>query len=353
MIDLTKSPVASPLVHDVPVDPGMSWVKDARPAIEPPPDEAVADPRPEARWPAKAVRTGVSGVVSPRVVRLRQGGYRLFYTQILPRPDFPDGANDYENSTARILSAASIDGETWTPEPGVRLSPQQGGAGDWRVASSEVVPVAGDSSRLRMYYEACPGTQSQQNSIRSAVSDDEGLTWSVEPGTRLQVEGENFMAARIVFLDERRSRLYCCQRGVGIVSAVSDDGLVFRQEPGVRIAQDGPFDRVAAFACDIVRLPSGAYAMYYAGYAAANRAYILRADSEDGLSWRKAERPVVSPGPAGAWDAVKSSEVSLFRLPGGDAGSPRFRMVYEACDGTAKGERGVWRIAGATSAGVV
>ena len=89
--------------------------------------------------------------------------------------------------------------------------------------------------------------------------------------------------------------------------------------------------------------------MYYAGYATANRAYILRAESHDGLLWRKVDVPVVSPG-SGAWDAVKSSEVSLFRLPCGAAEIPRFRMVYEACDGTAAGERGVWRIASATSA---
>jgi hypothetical protein len=315
--------------------------------IEPPPD-GVVEPLPETRWPTHALRTGVCGVVSPRVVRLRSGGFRLFYSQILPRAGCPAGANDYDNASSRILSAFSPDGQTWTPEPGVRLSPQQGGAGEYRVVSSEVVPIAGEASRLRMYFECCPGPQTEQNSIRSAVSDDEGLTWSVEPGARFAVAGQNFMAPRIIFLDERRSRLYCCQNGVGIVSAVSDDGVNFQREPGVRIAQGGENDRVAAFACDILVLPCGDFVMYYAGYAAANRAYILRAESHDGLLWRKVKAPVVSPG-SGAWDAVKSSEVSLFRLPGGVGQVPRFRMVYEACDGTAAGERGVWRIASAAT----
>jgi hypothetical protein len=351
MIDLTQSPLASPLLHHVSVDPGTAWVKDAAAAIEPPPDD-VADPRPETRWPTSAKRTGVCGVVSPRVVKLRDGRFRMFYTQILPRLGFPAGANDYDNASARILSATSTDGETWTPEPGVRLTPQQGGAGDFRVASSEVVPVAGSASKLRMYFESCPGTQAVQNAIRSAVSEDDGLTWTVEPGARVTAVGKNFMAARIVFLDERRSRLYVCQSGVGIISAVSDDGVTFQIEPGVRVAQGGRYDGGAAFACDIMRLPGGAYVMYYAGYASANRAYILRATSSDGLSWRKAEQPVISPGPSGAWDAVKSSEVCVFRRSGDAKKPPVFRMVYEACDGTAPNDRGVWRIASATSVAV-
>lgn len=351
MIDLAFAAGARHLVHAVPGDPGITWAKDPRPAVEPPPDD-VADPAPEASWPATARRSGACGVVSPRVVRLQHGGYRLFYTQLLPRPGFPAGANDYDNATSRILSASSRDGVTWTPDEGVRLTPRQGGAGDYRVVSSEVVPHLGDPARLRMYFESCAGPQSTRNAIRSAVSADQGTTWTVEPGSRLEGAGANFMAPRVVFLEDGRCRLYCCERDVGIVSAVSVDGVGFTREPGVRIAQDGPFDTVAAFACDVVRLPDGSaarYAMYYAGYGAPDRAHILRAESDDGLTWRKLAAPVIAPGPAGAWDAAKASEVSLFRLPPGAGNDPVFRMVYEACDGTAPGARGVWRIAGATS----
>ena len=137
MMDLSQSPAASPLAQTVPTDPGTSWVKDAEVAVDAPPDSEVA-PMPEAQWPAEAVRTGVYGAVSPRAVAVPGGGYRLYYTQILPRPGFPAGANDYQNATTRILSAISPDGSTWTPEPGVRLSPQEGGAGEFRVVSCEV-----------------------------------------------------------------------------------------------------------------------------------------------------------------------------------------------------------------------
>ena len=346
MIDLTRSRSASPLVHTVAADPGILWTKEAAVAIEVPPDDDV-DPQPAASWPAQAPRTGICGTVAPRVLALPGGGYRMYYSQILPRPGFPAGANDYDQSTTRILSAFSTDGLKWTPEPGVRLSPQAGGAGEFRVVSSEVVPV-GDGRWLRMYFECCVGPQSVTNSIRSALSTDGGLDWKLEPGVRLEAAGHNLSSPRIVFLSEGRCRLYYYDRGRGIVSAVADaGGLVFQPEPGVRIAQDGTYDSHAAFACEIVCVADAGYVMYYAGYSQSNRAYILRATSDDGLVWTKSAEPVIAPGPGG-WDAAKCSEMCLIPLPQ-SAGPMRYRLLYEACDGTATDQRGVWRIASATS----
>ena len=102
------------------------------------------------QWPPEAARTGLCGAVSPRLVALAEGGYRLYYTQILPRADHPAGANDYDNATTRILSALSTNGLSWMPEPGVRLTAEQGGAGPFRVVSSEVVPVPDAAHRMRM-----------------------------------------------------------------------------------------------------------------------------------------------------------------------------------------------------------
>ena len=210
------------------MDPGIQWTSTSV-AIDAPPDSDT-EPSPAARWPAGAERSGLCGAVSPRVVALPEGGYRMYYTQILPRAECPAGANDYDNASSRILSATSTDGANWKAEAGVRLSPQQGGAGSFRVVSSEVVPVLGDSKRLRMYFECCPGGQSQPNSIRSAVSDN-GLGWTVEPGERLAFADRNVSAPRIVFLDDGRCRLYCNERGRGIISAVSEEGLHFEIEP--------------------------------------------------------------------------------------------------------------------------
>ncbi len=351
MIDLMQSLVASPLLHTVRTDPGIVWKKDAVAAVDAPPDSET-EPLPESRWTTSETRTGICGVVGPRVVGLPDGGYRLYYTQILPRPGFPAGANDYDHSTTRILSAHSTDGIYWTPEPGVRLSPQLGGAGDSRVVSSEVVPTD-TPGRWRMYYECCPGTQAQMNSIRSAVSSDGGLTWIPEPGTRLEQNGRNYSAPRMLFLPDGRCRLYCLERdengnGRGIISALSSDGgLTFQQEVGVRIAQDTVHDALVAFACEIICVDDR-YVMYYAGYSQPRRAYILRAVSDDGLTWQKDPEPVLFPEPGGL-DAAKCSEMCVLKLRHPNADPTGYRMLYEACDGTAENERGVWRIASATS----
>ena len=193
MINLAASPTASPAVHTPPMAPGVQWTSDSC-AIDAPPDNDL-DPSPDVQWPPEAARTGLCGAVSPRVVALAEGGYRLYYSQILPRTGLPAIANDYDDATTRILSATSIDGATWEPESGVRPSPRQGGAGDYRVSSSEVVPVLGESGKLRMYFECCSGTQSQPNSIRSALSED-GLNWEVERGNRIEVKGSNVSASR-------------------------------------------------------------------------------------------------------------------------------------------------------------
>ena len=65
-------------------------------------------------------------------------------TITIGRFTFPKGANDYDNVTSRILSAASSDGVTWIADSGVRLTRQAGCAGDFRVVSAEVVPTPDD-----------------------------------------------------------------------------------------------------------------------------------------------------------------------------------------------------------------
>ncbi|MCC7333802.1 MAG: hypothetical protein IT422_01825 [Pirellulaceae bacterium] len=345
MIDLSKCSAASPWVQTVDADPGVLWSKDAAVAIDAPPDPDTTQ-RPEATWSREDCRTGICGVVSPRVLALSGGGYRMYYSQMLPRPGYPAGANDYDNASTRILSAWSQDGNAWVPEPGVRLSPQEGGAGEFRVVSSEVVPV-GDGRRLRMYFECCAGSQAVTNSIRSATSSD-GLKWTMDRGVRVESEGHNYASPRIVFLDDGRCRMYLFDRGQGIISLVSSDGLEFHPEPGLRIAQDGAYDSLCAFAPEIVRVVDADYVMYYAGYCRSDRADILRAVSTDGLTWKKDAVPVISPGPGG-WDVAKASEMCLIRLPGVATAPPCYRMFYEACDGTAPNSRGVWRIASATS----
>ena len=85
-----------------------------------------------------------------------------------------------------------------------------------------------------------------------------------------------------------------------------------------------------------------------AGKFESSRADILRAVSSDGLNWTKEAEPVIASGARrlGCREVVRD-------VPHPSAGNsesdPRYRMFYEACDGTATNARGVWRIAAATS----
>jgi hypothetical protein len=345
MVDLTQADSGSPAMHTVASDPGLAWTKRSAPAIEAAPDDDTS-PAPDARWPTDAPRTGVCGSVSPRVLRLVDGSYRLYYTQILPRPGFPAGANDYDNATTRILSATSVDGVLWTPEPGVRLTPQQAGAGEFRVVSAEVVPFPGDAGRLRMYFEACAGPQRLASSIRSATSAD-GLTWTVDPGVRLGGDGGNLSAVRIIFLDDGRMRMYVNKRGSGIISAVSSDGGTTFSEEGARFAFDP-----SAFALDVVRLPDGSYRGYYSSHdpsrppTLGGSQQIVSVLSADGLEWRPDGTAIV-PTPGGL-DAAKCSEMCTFPLPASaPGGKPGHGILYEGCDGTTADARGVWRVVAA------
>ena len=330
--------------HTVSNDPGTIWAKDTKPAVDTPPD-GETDPAPESAWPASAARTGIYGVVTPHVVPAASDGWRMYYTQILPRPGYPAGANDYDNATTRILSATSAEGVTWSPEAGVRLTASQGGAGDYRVVSPEVVPLTDGSERLRMYFECNPGAQSVASSIRSALSDDGGTTWAVEPGERFSAGG-SYNSPRIIFLDDGRWRLYCSDRGVGIVSAISEDGgVTFEREAGERIVPTTSYEAMTTFAPEVLRITGGGYRMYFAGYSAMDCAHVLSATSEDGLHWDKEPEPVIAPG--GPLDRSKCSEMCVMPIETNDG--PAFRMFYEACDGTAPDERGVWRIISATA----
>ena len=128
---------------------------------------------------------------------------------------------------------------------------------------------------------------------------------------------------------------------------------MFGKVETVCIRQELPEESVTVYAPEVVRfrLKNGSYGwrMYYAGWGGPpTRGYILSATSHDGMMWTKDANPVLQPG--GIWDKVKCSEPCVFALPSGDGGDGGggYRLLYEACDGSAAGETGVWRILGAT-----
>lgn len=123
-----------------------------------------------------------------------------------------------------------------------------------------------------------------------------------------------------------------------IVSAISDDGLHFVPEPGVRIAQVGAMQDYAVYAIEALRLGNGTFRCYYAGWSQNPlHGRIFTATSVDGLMWQRDETPCIDFG--GRFAELKVSEPCVIDLPDG-----RIRMFYEGCD-----NEGNWRILGATA----
>lgn len=363
--------------HVVTRDPQSvgKFVKDSAVVADVPPD-SVTSPEPDlggifrsSGASSEERRTGFWRTITPNVVPLSNSCWRLYYTQSGHDLEYNKNKTGVPNSPARVLSAISTDAETWHPEPGVRLAPHENGA-SLRALCPDVVPTH-DGRGWRMFYEAQPAgipgcSHVPPSCVRSAISTD-GLTFVPEFGVRLgNPRGkDSYGSPRCVYMPNGAARLYAHRNtphGAEIISATcaSPDEIAgppdFRFE-GVCIAQELDFETLTVYAPEVVRWKrpddTWGWRMYYAGWAQSNlgtRGYILTAVSEDGSagSWTKDFAPVLKPG--ARLDRVKCSEPCVYELPSKGQRRTSFRLMYEACDGTADGETGVWRILSATAA---
>lgn len=142
----------------------------------------------------------------------------------------------------------------------------------------DIVSLGG--TKLRAYFM-------QGGSIGSLRSANGGRSWTVEPGVR--VRGSHPAA---VALAGGAVRLYFTT-GREVRSAISEDGLAFEEEPGIRLAAGGKNDPASIAHPHVVALPGGGYRMYYDGERAPRPNgpsfghAILSAVSKNGLAWRK------------------------------------------------------------------
>jgi hypothetical protein len=333
------------------VPPGRSWTKE--------PGARVAASRPLDR----------SKIQAPGVVRLPTGGFRLFYTAVGPGKPYP-------KCQGYILSAVSDDGLRFEPEAGIRVVPQPDVPHmSRRVLAPSVARLA--DGRWRMYFES-RGPADRPTVICSATSSDL-LEWTIESGIRLQGPVD-VGGPRFAVLPDGRGRIYCFERSShGVVSAITEDGLTFGWEPGVRLARGQAHQESAGITAAEV-IPSetagGQWTMFYSAwqnvppgtivpphpsqdpdaeaaggsedFAAASiaadmagyRSRIFIAMSQDGLTWQRRGLAIEGEGPGQPGiDAVHAEDMSLVRLA-----DRRYRMYYAACDAT-----GTWRIASALS----
>jgi hypothetical protein len=318
-------------------------------------------------------------VQAPCVVRVPEGGYRLFYTAVGP-------AKPYATCQGYILSAFSCDGLQFDPEPGIRVAPQPAVPHmTLRVLAPTVARCA--DGHWRMYFES-RGSADRPTVICSAVSDDL-LHWKHEDGIRL--EGfDGVGGPRYLLLPDGRGRIYCFasepvavasgheDRRQSIVSAASSDGLNFAFEPGYRLRdRQAEHDTAGITAAEVIP-PQGndSWTMFFSAWQdvpagtevplhpsrdpdAANtglsddfsatsiasdmagyRSRIFTAYSQDGLVWERAGCVIEGGGyNSDELDAVHSEDMSLVEI-----GDCLYRMYYAACD-----RNGNWRIASAVA----
>lgn len=294
-------------VHFHETDPGVRWTKDATPAIEFNP------------------LVPSNGVLTPNVVALAEGGYRMYYTGFAPGTTKTD-------LLGHILSAYSADGSAWTLDEGVRVD-VHGPHASQRTLCPDVVPIPGGG--YRMYYEA--RTPDAPTVILSATSGD-GLAWNLDHGVRIGDGVWSYGSPRCVYFPTDRGLVYrlyfhhysfplasALDAQNHIVSAVSPDGLNFEIEPGVRIAQETERETYAVYAPEVVRLGDGSFRMFYAGWAEGIDGGIFTAVSGDGVEWTKSPEAVLDLDVE--LDCRMVSEPCVIELPDG-----RCRMFYEARD---------------------
>jgi hypothetical protein len=142
--------------------------------------------------------------------------------------------------------------------------------------------------------------------------------WRKEPGARIEgsraLDRSKVQAPCIVRAPEGGYRLFYTAVGPGkpfadcqgyVLSAVSQDGLRFEPEPGIRVAPDPALAHMSlrVLAPSLTQLPDGRWRMYFEGRGRADRPTVIgSAVSGDQLNWK------VEPG---------------IRLDGG-VGAPRF-----------------------------
>jgi hypothetical protein len=120
--------------------------------------------------------------------------------------------------------------------------------------------------RYRMYYNRPAG---QRKEVRSAISED-GLHFKQEPGLRFARNGP--MESAMVMQVGPRWVLWAGP--LGQVAAVSEDGLSFREDADLRIARD--FNPKSG-----VQLPGGGYRVF----GSPGKGRSASAFSKDGRSW--------------------------------------------------------------------
>lgn len=184
-----------------------------------------------------------------------------------------------------------------------------------KYADADVVRL--DDGRLRIYYSLEPEVPGFEGQVYSAVSSD-GITWTKEEGIRMKWAtfpsviklSDPKKAPKLPSGKIAKWRMYFQgftggsshkHPEIGIMSAISEDGLNWVREDGfrIKIGQQGEYDTKHVASPTVIELPDGTFLMVYRGSAGQNRFgkvdpktgkpapidYLISATSSDGLNW--------------------------------------------------------------------
>ncbi len=152
--------------------------------------------------------------------------------------------------------------------------------------------VSSGSGQYRLYFGDVPESKNFVHGIFSAISTD-GKSWKLEDGERLR----NAAFPDVIRLKDGSFRMYF-QGMEGIKSATSKDGLVWTDEPGVRIdtSNNSGLKLTQVGASTTIQMDDGSYVLVYRGTIsdtydkeAPNKGtnLFLWAKSSDGLNFEK------------------------------------------------------------------
>ncbi|HPC82305.1 MAG TPA: hypothetical protein P5234_02380 [Thermoanaerobaculaceae bacterium] len=229
--------------------------------------------------------------------------------------------------------------QTWIRDPGNPLITERGSF------QPEVVVVGGT---YHMYYtdrSVIPEV------IRHRTSAD-GLAWGpsaivLQSGTAGAWDDDGVVCSAVL-VEGGVFKMWYTGRGTSgpvnqIGYATSSDGVAWTKYPGnpiMTVGGAGAWDSARVREATVVRLGS-TYHMWYAGTQSHPVYRIGYATSPDGLTWTKhPANPVLSAGPAGAWDDDTVYAPQVVHHGG------TFHMWYSAGDGTTPQN---WQIGYATS----
>ncbi len=180
------------------------------------------------------------------VVYLRAGGWRFLW---------PDGAP----GSHVLKSAVSTDGLAFTIEAGERMRPGPQDAGILQVPHA--VRLA--DGRWRLYYVADwygTGGAVNRNNTRTAVSTDEGLTWTLEAGEAgSEATGRDSVDPDVVKVTGGAFRLYY-KSYESFRAAESEDGRLF---PASGVAGRQVLEARERFDPTVVKLRDGTVRMFF------------------------------------------------------------------------------------------